>query len=187
MRRGLRRWQVSLSSNQSPSNGSKDYLMTREEVEAEAAEAERETAEYEAQRAAAREASLKAMTKDQRYYARNKAKRMADSAAYRAGDAVPPWLTAEQEAANVAIYQQVVDLSEIAGGPFAGDHFVPLVGICPKTWLATGERKHVVCGLHVPWNLRPISQYMNREIKRDWFYSDWPAPSPDDGDEEIPF
>ncbi|OYX45066.1 MAG: hypothetical protein B7Z02_03245 [Rhodobacterales bacterium 32-67-9] len=150
------------------------------------AEAERETTEYEAQRAAAREASLKAMTKDQRYYARNAAKRMADSAAYRAGDAVPPWLTAEQEAANIAVYQQVVDLSEIAGGPFAGDHFVPLVGISRKTWLATRERKQVVCGLHVPWNLRAISQDMNRE-KKDWFDSDWPAPSPDDGDDDIPW
>lgn len=161
--------------------------MTPLEIAAEAAEAERETAECEAQRAAAHEASLKAMTKDQRYYAHNKAKRMAESAAYRADDAVPPWQTAEQEAANIAIYQKVVDLSEITGVPHAGDHLVPLVGICRKTWLATGERKQVVCGLHVPWNLRPISQYMNREIKRDWFYSDWPAPSPDDGDDDIPW
>lgn len=170
--------------------------MTREEIEAEAAEAERETAEYEAQRVAAREASLKAMTKDQRYYARNVAKRMADSAAYRAEDAVPPWLTAEQEAANIAIYQQAVDLGEITGVPHAGDHIVPLVGICRKTWKATGERKQVVCGLHVPWNLRSIPLGINRDIKGEWFHSDWPEPAregdfgfelPDDGDDDIPF
>lgn len=80
--------------------------------------------------------------------------------------------------------------------PHAGDHIVPLVGICRKTWLATGERKQVVCGLHVHWNLRSIPLGINRDIKSEWFYSDWPEPPreasfgfelPDGDDDEIPF
>lgn len=165
--------------------------MTPEEVAAEAAEAERETAEYEAKRVAAREAALKALTKDQRYYARNVAKRMADSAAHRAGDAVPPWLTADQKQAIIAIYQETVDAGAVKGVPHAADHIVPLVGICRKTWRATGERKQVVCGLHLPWNLRAIPLGINRDIKGDWFDSDWPvAVDPNyqhDDDEDFPW
>ena len=151
--------------------------MTPDEVATEAAEAERETQQFEVERAAMREAALKAMTKDQRYYAKNVARRMAESAEHRAAkvDGIPPWLTAEQSAAIIAMYQRAVDLGEVTGVPHAVDHIVPLVGICRKTWMTTGERKQVVCGLHVPWNLRAIPQGMNREIKRDWFDSDWPV------------
>lgn len=172
--------------------------MTEAEVDAEAAEAERETQQAVAERLAERKAALMVLTKDQRYYARKTARRMADSAAHRAGCAVPPWLTTGHEAAIIAMYQRAIDVGEATGVPHAVDHVVPLVGICRKTWKATGEREHVVCGLHVPWNLRPIPQGMNREIKRDWFDSDWPV---DDGetkrewqeppylceDDEIPF
>ena len=163
--------------------------MTPEEVAAEAAEAERETQQAVAERMAERKAALKALTKDQRYYARNVAKRMADSAAHRAGDAVPPWLTADQKQASIAIYQETVDAGAVTGVPHAADHVVPLVGICRKTWRATGERKQVVCGLHVPWNLRSIPHGINRDIKGEWFYSDWPVEADPNyqHEEDIPF
>lgn len=174
--------------------------MTEAEVESEAAEAERETRQLEAESAAVREASLRAMTTHQRYYARTTARRLAESATYRARkvNAVPPWLTAEHQAAMIAMYQRAVNLGEATGVPHAVDHVVPLVGICRKTWKATGEREQGVCGLHVPWNLRAIPQGMNREIKRDWFDSDWPVADDDKKrewqeppclceDDEIPF
>lgn len=159
--------------------------MTPEEIEAEAAEAERETQQALAKRFAGRTA----LTKDQRYYTKNRARRLAESAARRAEDAVPPWLTANQKKAIIAIYQETVDAGEVTGVPHAADHFVPLVGFCRKTWRATGERKQVVCGLHVPWNLRSIPLSINRDIKGEWFFSDWPVEVDPNyqRDEDIPF
>lgn len=37
---------------------------------------------------------------------------------------------------------------------------------CPIT------KERNVCGLHVPWNLRPLPESANRD-KADWFVSDW--------------
>lgn len=165
--------------------------MTPEEIAAEAAEAERETQQAVAERLAAHTAALKALTKDQRYYARNLAKRMADSAAHRAAkvNAVPPWLSAKQKKAITAVYQLAVDLGEVTGVPHAVDHVVPLVGFCRKTWRTSGKRQQVVCGLHVPWNLRAIPHGINRDIKGEWFYSEWPVEDDPNyqRDEEIPF
>lgn len=42
------------------------------------------------------------------------------------------------------------------------DHVVPLVGIDPKTGV------QVVCGLHVPWNLRIVKSGIN-DSKWAWF------------------
>ena len=128
---------------------------------------------------------------------------MSEAATHRAKklDAVPSWLTKQHEDAIVAKFQEAIDREEVTGVPHAVDHVVPLVGICRKTWLASGMRKrlHVVCGLHVPKNLEPLPLGINRDIKSDWFDSDWPAwPTDeveqelngferDDGDDDIPF
>lgn len=165
--------------------------MTPEEIEAEAAEAERETQQVMANHLAERGVALKAMTKDQRYYALHRPKRLADSAKDRADKvtATPPWLSAKQKKAITAVYQLAVDLGEATGIPHAVDHVVPLVGFCRKTRRATGERKQVVCGLHVPWNLRSIPLSINRNIKGEWFDSDWPVEVDPNylRDEDIPF
>lgn len=41
------------------------------------------------------------------------------------------------------------------------DHIIPFKGIDPKT------RQHVICGLHVPWNLRYLPKLTNA---RKWAY-----------------
>ncbi|SEV92409.1 hypothetical protein SAMN05444851_0347 [Aliiroseovarius sediminilitoris] len=58
--------------------------------------------------------------------------------------------------------------------------------------------EQVICGLHVPWNLRAIPWKMNRD-RGDWFFianAESDEPSEDeilaslathDGDDEIPF
>lgn len=52
---------------------------------------------------------------------------------------------------------------------------------CPIT------KERNVCGLHVPWNLRPLPESANRK-KADWFVSDWVVDAAKgDGDDEIPF
>jgi hypothetical protein len=53
---------------------------------------------------------------------------------------------------------------------------------CPIT------KERNVCGLHVPWNLRPLPECVNRE-KADWFVSDWVLDEHcnSDGDDEVTF
>lgn len=58
--------------------------------------------------------------------------------------ATPNWLTKEQITEMGQIYQTAQQLGLVV------DHIVPLQG------------KHV-CGLHVPWNLRPIPADVNRQ------------------------
>lgn len=62
--------------------------------------------------------------------------------------ATPPWVTAEQKLIMRKLYLQAMDLTKITGERYVVDHIVPLIS--PE-----------VCGLHVPWNLRVITQEEN--------------------------
>ena len=66
----------------------------------------------------------------------------------------------------VAIYEKAHELWEATGVRHEVDHFVPLHG--------KNNRKDVVCGLHVPWNLRPIPGSLNR-IRGDFHYMGSPS------------
>jgi 5-methylcytosine-specific restriction endonuclease McrA len=63
-------------------------------------------------------------------------------------NATPPWLTAEQKKAIRQLYVTAQRLTETTGERYVVDHIVPLIS-------------DVVCGLHVPWNLRVITQEEN--------------------------
>ncbi|MCB1466217.1 MAG: hypothetical protein KDK08_03515 [Rhizobiaceae bacterium] len=174
--------------------------MTREEVEAEEAEADRETVAFEAAWQAEIEAYLKTVGPQKRHNIKRRAQKAYDSAMRRAEakNAVPAWLTDEDKAAILKLYELAIALEKVTRVPHSVDHIIPLVGVCRKIWRASGktEHRHVVCGLHVPGNLRVIPLQTNRKIKRDWFDSDWPEPPrggpfgfelPDDGDDDIPW
>jgi 5-methylcytosine-specific restriction endonuclease McrA len=62
--------------------------------------------------------------------------------------ATPKWLTVEHKTDIRVLYRTAIELSRLTGGRYAVDHIVPLVS-------------EVVCGLHVPWNLRVITQEEN--------------------------
>lgn len=62
--------------------------------------------------------------------------------------ATPPWVTKEQKTAMRMLYVQAQKLTETTGERYVVDHIVPLSN--PD-----------VCGLHVPWNLRVITQEEN--------------------------
>ena len=62
--------------------------------------------------------------------------------------ATPKWLTYRQKQDIKALYQQAVTLSTLTGERYVVDHIVPLIN-------------DSVCGLHVPWNLRVITQEEN--------------------------
>lgn len=62
--------------------------------------------------------------------------------------ATPPWITRKQKTEMRALYQAAIHLSKTTGERYVVDHIVPL-------------RSEVVCGLHVPWNLRVITQEEN--------------------------
>jgi hypothetical protein len=62
--------------------------------------------------------------------------------------ASPPWLTKEHKLAMRRLYLQAMELTKITGERYVVDHIVPLIS-------------DVVCGLHVPWNLRVITQDEN--------------------------
>jgi len=63
-------------------------------------------------------------------------------------NATPVWVTAEQKLAIRQLYIQAQRLTKLTGERYVVDHIVPLIS--PE-----------VCGLHVPWNLRVITQEEN--------------------------
>ena len=63
-------------------------------------------------------------------------------------EATPPWLTRKQKSAIRQLYQIAITNSRITGEQYVVDHIYPL-------------RSDAVCGLHVPWNLRIITQAEN--------------------------
>lgn len=63
-------------------------------------------------------------------------------------EATPPWITAEQKLQMRHLYLQAQKLTKMTGERYVVDHIVPLISEC-------------VCGLHVPWNLRVITQEEN--------------------------
>jgi hypothetical protein len=57
--------------------------------------------------------------------------------------ATPPWLTKQHRKQIAQIYKEARRLTKMTGIPYHVDHIVPLTN-------------PLVCGLHVPWNLRAI-------------------------------
>jgi len=62
--------------------------------------------------------------------------------------ATPKWLTAEQKLEIRLQYRLAIELSRTTKQRYAVDHIIPIQG-------------EEVCGLHVPWNLRVITQEEN--------------------------
>lgn len=63
-------------------------------------------------------------------------------------EATPAWLTKEERLQMRELYVQARKLTAVTGERYVVDHIVPLRG-------------ESVCGLHVPWNLRVITQDEN--------------------------
>ncbi len=72
--------------------------------------------------------------------------------------ATPPWLSRKQKAEIRNIYAIAITMSKTTGEQYVVDHIIPL-------------RSDFVCGLHVPWNLRVITQEENLK-KSNSFDSD---------------
>ena len=62
--------------------------------------------------------------------------------------ATPPWLSRKQKAEMRELYKAAITLTKTTGEQYVVDHIIPL-------------RSDFVCGLHVPWNLRVITQEEN--------------------------
>ncbi len=75
-------------------------------------------------------------------------------------NATPKWITKEQKLAIRNLYLQAMELTRITGERYVVDHIVPLIS-------------DEVCGLHVPWNLRVITQEEN--LKKSDKLLDTPA------------
>jgi hypothetical protein len=80
----------------------------------------------------------------------NKTQVRADTKARRRKhrEATPPWLTRKQKSEIRQLYQIAITMTQTTGEQYVVDHIVPL-------------RSDLVCGLHVPWNLRVITQEEN--------------------------
>ena len=63
-------------------------------------------------------------------------------------NATPSWVSAEQKLAMRQLYLQAMELTKLTGERYVVDHIIPLIS-------------DEVCGLHVPWNLRVITQHEN--------------------------
>lgn len=70
--------------------------------------------------------------------------------------AQPKWLTTEQRAAVLALYEESRELTQTTGVEHHVDHIVPL----KASWERCG-RHNAACGLHVPWNLRVVTAAEN--------------------------
>lgn len=62
--------------------------------------------------------------------------------------ATPKWITIDQKLQMRNLYLQAQQLTKLTGERYVVDHIVPLIN-------------PTVCGLHVPWNLRVITQEEN--------------------------
>jgi 5-methylcytosine-specific restriction endonuclease McrA len=62
--------------------------------------------------------------------------------------ATPPWLDKKQKMQVRQLYQIAITMTQTTGEHYVVDHIYPL-------------RSDIVCGLHVPWNLRVITQAEN--------------------------
>lgn len=62
--------------------------------------------------------------------------------------ATPQWITASHKLSMRQLYLQAMELTKITGERYVVDHIIPLIS-------------EEVCGLHVPWNLRVITQEEN--------------------------
>jgi 5-methylcytosine-specific restriction endonuclease McrA len=82
--------------------------------------------------------------------ANNKTQIRADTKARRRKhrEATPPWLARKQKSEIRQLYQIAITMTQTTGEQYVVDHIVPL-------------RSYEVCGLHVPWNLRVITQEEN--------------------------
>jgi hypothetical protein len=94
-------------------------------------------------------AHLKRRYKDV-WKSRNQLQVLADNKVRRRKhrQATPPWLTRKQKTEIRQIYQIAITMTKTTGEQYVVDHIVPL-------------RSEFVCGLHVPWNLRVITQEEN--------------------------
>lgn len=63
-------------------------------------------------------------------------------------EATPKWVTTEQKLAMRKTYLSAMTLTKITNVRYVVDHIYPLIS-------------HEVCGLHVPWNLRVMTQEEN--------------------------
>ena len=63
-------------------------------------------------------------------------------------EATPPWITRKQKSEIRQMYQAAIHMSKVTGEQYVVDHIWPL-------------RSDTVCGLHVSWNLRVITQAEN--------------------------
>jgi len=63
-------------------------------------------------------------------------------------NATPVWLSATQKMEIRQLYQIAITMSKTTGERYVVDHIIPLIS-------------REVCGLHVPWNLRVITQEEN--------------------------
>lgn len=91
------------------------------------------------------------------YKERNPAKVRAATLARKRdlAEATPNWLTADQYRQMNLYYTEAKRLSAETGVPHHVDHIVPLRG-------------RIVCGLHVPWNLRVITARENMKRPRTY-------------------
>ena len=63
-------------------------------------------------------------------------------------NATPKWINTSQKLAMRKLYLQAMELTQLTGERYVVDHIIPLIS-------------DEVCGLHVPWNLRVITQEEN--------------------------
>jgi hypothetical protein len=80
----------------------------------------------------------------------NKVQVNADTKARRRKhrEATPIWLSRKQKSEIRQIYQIAITMTQSTGEQYVVDHIIPL-------------RSEIVCGLHVPWNLRVITREDN--------------------------
>jgi 5-methylcytosine-specific restriction endonuclease McrA len=80
----------------------------------------------------------------------NKTQVRADTKARRRKHrlATPKWLSRKQKSEIRQLYQIAITMTQTTGEQYVVDHIIPL-------------RADTVCGLHVPWNLRVITQDEN--------------------------
>lgn len=96
-----------------------------------------------------------------RWKQNNPDKRKAEYARRRAAkrQALPRWLTLKHHEDVEKVYEEARHLTETTGHLYHVHHIYPLHG-------EDGKGNHISCGLHVPWNLMPLTRTVNCQIGR---------------------
>lgn len=100
-------------------------------------------------------ANRDAILAQKKVYAKNNPEKLRNNQAKRRASkrrATPPWYNADHHTAIEQLFVEALQLTKATGIKHHVDHVIPLTAKAR----VNGKYIQIACGLHVPWNLKPM-------------------------------